>query len=554
MAESKDANGYTTIATESDGVYLTVFPPTGKGKRVTVENVKIELAKYNISADSEVVLQQAVVQANGKKQKISGSQEQVFVEIAPDAMSAKVTILPPANPGEKFMAVDDVRAALIRRNVVYGIDENRMADISAKLSRFAAEKNIAESVEGDIAFGTPVVNGEDARIEYLYKKEMAAEPQAAAPEQTEDGRIDYRAAHKIDNIAKGTVLARKIHATKGTSGKTVMGVEVQSTEGKDVTLTPQKGVIVSPENPDEFIADADGQVIIKEGKISVLALYEVPGDVNLSTGNIDFIGTVIVKGDVKDGFKVYAGEDIVVNGVVEGAELKAGGKMTILGGVSGNDKAHIICKGDANIKYIRNAIAEVGGNLTITQAIMHSKITVDGKVNVSGQKGTIVGGQVIAGQEVSAALIGSNFATPTEIIVGEVVGLRAELQRIEAEIKAVAENADKTKKGLMFLKEMHTKLGGNLPNDKKELLTKLTRAQFKLVADSKILLERKQELEKKEQDALAERRLAKVMCTGVIHTGVKIIINKVMRQISEELKYCTLTESGGEVRVGPLKG
>ena len=106
----------------------------------------------------------------------------------------------------------------------------------------------------------------------------------------------------------------------------------------------------------------------------------------------------------------------------------------------------------------------------------------------------------------------------------------------------------------MFLKEMHTKLGGNLPNDKKELLTKLTRAQFKMMADSKTLLEKKQELEKREQEALADRKLAKVTCSGVIHTGVKIVINKVMRQISEELKYCTLTESGGEVRVGPLKG
>src|SRR6185503_1651144 len=215
--------------------------------------------------------------------------------------------------------------------------------------------------------------------------------------------------------------------------------------------------------------------------------------------------------------------------VVEGADLKAGGKMTILGGVSGNDKAHITCKGDATIKYINHAVAEIGGNLTITQAIMHSKVTVDGKVIVTGQKGTIVGGQVVAGQEVSVALIGSNFATPTEIIVGEVVGLRAELQKVESELKAIAENTDKTKKGLMFLKEMHTKLGGNLPNDKKELLTKLTRAQFKMMADSKTLLEKKPELEKREQEALADRKLAKVTCTGVIHTGVKIVINKVMR-------------------------
>jgi uncharacterized protein (DUF342 family) len=553
MAEPKDVSGYTTIATERDGVYLTVFPPTGKGTPVSIDSVNAELVKYNIVPESPDAVSQAVSQANGKPVKISSVQEMVFVEIDPDEMNAKITVLPPASEAEHFTTIDDVRTALARRNVTFGINENKMAELSVRLAKIANSKDMTESVEEVVAHGVPVVNGQDAVITYLYKKE-SAETVAAAPEQTEDGRIDYRAGHKIDNVTKGMLLARKIPAVKGVPGKTVTGKEIAPVEGKDIELIPNKGVILSPDNPNEFIADGDGQVIIKDKKISVLALYEIAGDVNFSTGNVDFIGTVVVKGDIKDGFKVHAGEDIIVSGVVEGAELKAGGKITVVGGVSGNDKARIVCKGDASVKYVRNAIVEVGGNLSVGQAIMHSKVTCEGKVAVAGQKGVIVGGQIIAGQEVSAGLIGSNFATNTEIIVGEVISIREELQKIEAEMKSVAENMDKTKKGMLFLKELHTKLGGNLPADKKELLTKLTRAQFKLVADSKILAERKIEFQAKEKDSLAEKKHCRVVCTGVIYSGVKIIINKVMRQISEELKFCTLTEVGGEIKVGPLKG
>ena len=301
------------------------------------------------------------------------------------------------------------------------------------------------------------------------------------------------------------------------------------------------------------MADTEGQVIVKDGKISVQSIYEINGDVNLSTGNIEFVGTVIIKGDVKDGFKVNAGEDIIVNGVVEGADLKAGGNIVVNGGVSGNDKAHIICKGNAEIKYIRNATVQVGGNLSLSQAIMHSKVSCEGKIVISGQKGTIVGGQTIAGLEIEAALIGSNFGTQTELIVGEMVGLREELQRMETEIKELTLNMDKTKKGLAFLKDMHTKLGGNLPADKKEMLTKLSRVYFKLTADQKLLLEQKRELEMREKDAQNERPMSRVNCTGTIFPGAKIVINKVMRQISEELKFCTLTALAGEVKVGPLK-
>lgn len=563
MVVSKDQNGYTTITTENDGVYLTVFPPAGKGVKVTLEDVKKELFKHKVNPDNPVMLTQIVSQALGKPQKIvskkaptSPGQDQVFVEISDDEMSVKLTVVPPSADTGHFSTVDDVREALVRRSVVYGIDENRMAELSSKLAQMTASKNISEPIELEIAFGTPVTNGEDARVEYLYKaKAEETEQQTPVLEETEDGRVDYRAVHKIDNIIKGTLLARKIPPTKGVSGMTVTGKALEAKIGQDIEVTAGKGVVVSPDNNDEWIADSDGQVIVKDNKISVMALYEIPGDVNLSTGNLDFIGTIIVRGDVKDGFKVFAGEDLIVNGVVEGAELKCGGKLTIAGGVSGNDKGKIICQSDANIKYIRNAIVEVGGNLSTSQAIMHSKVTVGGKVTVAGKKGVVVGGQVIAGLEVNAASMGSNFATPTEIIVGEAIGLRDEIQKIENELKASVENLDKTKKGIQFLKDLQTKMGGNLPPDKKELLTKLTRAQFKLMADTKAQTEKKQELEKIDQQGAEERRrMAKVTCMGIIHTGVKITINKASRQVSEELKYCTLTESDGEVKVGPFRG
>ncbi len=475
---------------------------------------------------------------------------QIFVEVSADEMSAKVTVLPPQPGDDKFLTLDDVKAALSKNRVVFGIDANALNEMGVKLAHYAASKDHNEMTEAEVARGIPVVNGQDAQLELLYKKN---EPTPEAhPEETE-GRVDYRAAHRIENVAKGSLLVRKIPATKGNPGKTVTGVDIPATEGKDVTLTANKGVITNPENPNEYIADTDGQVILKDNKISVQSIYEINGDVNLSTGNIEFVGTVIVKGDVKDGFKINAGEDVVINGVVEGAEVHAGGNLTINGGVSGNDKAVIVCKGDANIKYIRNATVQVGKNLTLTQAIMHSKISCEGKITVSGQKGTIVGGQVVAGQEVEAALIGSNFGTQTEIIVGEMVGLREALQKLETELKEINANMDKTKKGLAFLKDLHTKSGGNLPADKKEMLTKLSRVYFKLTADQKMMQEQKRELEIREKDAQAEKGLSRLNCTGTIFPGVKVVINKVMRQISEELKFCTLTALDGEVKVGPLK-
>ena len=70
MVGAKDVNGYTTITTESDGVYLTVFPPSGKGTRVTLEDVKRELNKFNMRVDNPSILNQAVAQASGDRKSV----------------------------------------------------------------------------------------------------------------------------------------------------------------------------------------------------------------------------------------------------------------------------------------------------------------------------------------------------------------------------------------------------------------------------------------------------------------------------------------------------
>jgi uncharacterized protein (DUF342 family) len=270
MAESQDVNGYTTIATEHDGIYLTVFPPSGKGRLISVDAVKTELDKYGIEPVSTETLVKAVSQPNGKPIKVANIDEHVFVEISPDEMSAKITVLPPSSEANQFTTIDDVRKVLVRRKVVFGIDENKMMELAAKLAKIAATKDMSELVEMEIAFGIPMISGQDAQIVYVYK-ETLAKNQDTTPNQTEDGRVDYRAGHKIDNVTKGMVIARKIPVVKGVAGKTVMGKETPPQDGKDIELIPNKGVIVSPETPFEYIADTDGQVIVKDQKISVMA-------------------------------------------------------------------------------------------------------------------------------------------------------------------------------------------------------------------------------------------------------------------------------------------
>ena len=69
-----------------------------------------------------------------------------------------------------------------------------------------------------------------------------------------------------------------------------------------------------------LIANINGCLFIKSGVLHVDDVYQIRGDVDFHTGNIDFNGDVIIGGDVKSGFKIISKGNIYVNGTVESSD------------------------------------------------------------------------------------------------------------------------------------------------------------------------------------------------------------------------------------------
>ena len=96
----------------------------------------------------------------------------------------------------------------------------------------------------------------------------------------------------------------------------------------------------------------DGHVSLVEGKVFVSDVYEVE-NVDLSTGNIDFEGSVQVKGNVSSNFVIRAGGNVIISGVVEGAYIEAGGNIIIARGMNGMTKGILKAGGNIVAKFWR---------------------------------------------------------------------------------------------------------------------------------------------------------------------------------------------------------
>jgi len=546
-------DGFPQVNTSDDGLIVTVFPPKDGGKKLPFDALKAEIEGRGVKGVKWEDVKKAVDASSGKPvvfipPKARAGDAQIFVEVDAEEMEAKVTVLPPEQRGGRIADLERVRAALAANGVIYGIMEDALRKLEAPIMAMTDSNKVYEPVEAVVAKGKPVVHGTDAYLEKYYDKKNDTPPPSNNPQQVENknARIDYRDLNVIENVAKGTVLAKKIPLTKGEMGTTVTGRDIFPDEGKDMILKPGSGVALDTTDPNTFVSTETGQVVIKGETLSVLAIYEVNGDLTMKIGNIDFMGTVLIHGSINGEFKVKAGADVVIDGVLDGGEVIAGGNVTIKGGVIGA-KTRVTAEGEINAKYIRNAYVESGSIITIQDTSMHSTLIASDKVQLTG-RGHLVGGTTVAGWEVLAKEIGAKSNTPTEIEVGEDPRLRDEMRRIESEMKNLNEQLDKTKKGTTFLKDLSTKMAGKLPDDKKELLGKLTRTQFKLLADLKQVQNRKTEIEGRETIAKGGKRRAKVSCNGLIYPGTKITVSRVSKAITQETKFCTLVEDNGQIK------
>ena len=146
-------------------------------------------------------------------------------------------------------------------------------------------------------------------------------------------------------------------------------------------------------------SEVAGHATLEGDQIFVSNMYEVPANVDTSTGDIEYEGNVLVHGNVIAGYTIKAKGDIVVEGVVEGATLYAGGHIILKRGIQGMDRGVLRANGNVISKFIESATVEAGGYVT-ADAIMHSNISAKGDITVEGKKGYITGGTIRSGTQV----------------------------------------------------------------------------------------------------------------------------------------------------------
>jgi len=457
------------------------------------------------------------------------------LDMGPDAMQVLMTLQPAR--GGRPVSLAQVRAALAELGVVYGVREHELLQM---LEVGAGEDML-------IAAGIPPAEGTPTRFETLID-----EPRGTASQGGDDNAlVDYRALGDLLLVTPGMRLMRRIPPSPGKDGVDVRGQPALSRAPVDIPYDePLTGVVRDEQDREVLVAAIAGAPSFLPHGVSVNPVVEVDA-VNLSSGNIDFDGTLQVRGDVTTGMQVKVTGDVVVSGTVEAAQIDAGGNVVVKGGIVGvaegmpgvlegaGRSAQVTARGSIQARFIGNATISAGKDVVVQTEIRQSEVLAGDSVTVGARgssQGSIQGGQVRALKSVKAVTIGSMAGVRTFIQVGINPHAQAQREALERTRKRLTEEKGKLEQLLMVLQKHPARAANGIGE-------RALQTHAKLLADLAALQAREAALAQDNEVAVS----ATIEASKKIHGGVTLQVGRGREEIVEDIGAAKASQQDGKL-------
>lgn len=447
----------------------------------------------------------------------------IKIKTTSDQMKAFLFLFPPHN---EQITMDVLQNALRTAGIVYGIEEHILSEIINKELYF----KIVE-----IAFGIPAVNGKDGElIEYL-----TSTIQSEAVQKT-DGSTEYQNINSFV-VKKGQVICKMVPPEEGKDGVNIFGAKIRGLRGKPVTPPQIPNTIFSADKT-ELVALIDGRLSCVNNKFVVEKQMVINGNVDISVGNLEFDGDIVVHGDVRDGFSVNATGSVLVYGMVENANVTAGGDIFIEKGMNGNVVGHLEAKGDIKSKYLENCTAHAGGCIYANNIIC-SDVYSDDRICVKEGKGVIIGGSCVAPNLIDAYGLGAKSHRQTLIVLGNTPNLLKKFEETENELKKIKEDLDTVLKDMSYLESLE-----QLTEERINILKSLRLKKPLLMMKERRTEKKIKELESK----MMHVEKSHIHCQ-TLFPAVKIMIGNATTTIDKLHQNCDIFYANGQIQIGVLQ-
>ncbi|WP_053284654.1 flagellar assembly protein A [Clostridium botulinum] len=296
-----------------DGIEVTSKQDVHEQNSIEIifeENVAERMMNINISHDSmEAYASIKYIPENIYKLKDTMEQKDLEVE-------AQLEEQKYPNP----YTIDEIKEILLSKGIKVGV-------IKENLYKLVELQDVEDVL---IAKGRKPIQSIDDRIDIKFDVNNGK-----AFKEDKNGNVDYKSIGRVKEVKKGEVLAVREPGVDGKDGIDVKGCIKKHAKRKKANIKLGQGCEFKDDNT--VISTIEGKPTFKGGVIAVHPVHNVEKDVDITTGNIDFVGDVVIYGSVKEGMRVDCGQNLTVNKNIEHAKLYSKRDMTVLGNVINSD-------------------------------------------------------------------------------------------------------------------------------------------------------------------------------------------------------------------------
>lgn len=439
------------------------------------------------------------------------------IRLSHDAMTAYLSL----SGGGDVPSEAEVRSAIEAAGVRFGILEEVIQNL------IEAGEPVQEQV---IAEGQKPHLGENARLVWHVDIVEGQRPTIMA-----DGKADFKRLKRFEWVEAGQQLVSVLPAQKGSPGTDVRGESVPVPDPVDgLELPAGKNCRISDDGL-TLESAIDGYACMVEGRVQIDNVYHIRGDVDFSTGNVKYEGTVMVDGDVRSGFRVEATESIYIEGSVEAAEVYSkNGSVVVRSGILGRGRAKILAGDSLHCGFIQDATASIKNNVLIKHYSINSHITCGGTIRLTENEGLVRGGRLVAERGIEARVIGSDHAIPTEVVLSrsDVHADDAELIALQRQLAEEQQEFQDLVKREQFLRLLQDRVG-KLSPDRAEELERLDEQRSEVAARLDTL-----------QSAISQRQVVHPLEASTSVTVHQTLFRKVAVTIGHKQYYCTEPKRG----------
>ena len=414
-----------------------------------------------------------------KKKEVQDEDGEVIVKVSENELKASIYVKGPTGVGYE-PTMYDAYNVIKKKGITFGLDDNLLLKIF---------ENKAFNREFVIAKGKKFIPTKQGKIKYYFKINPDLKPL-----EDKKGNLDYKNVKLIQNVNKGDKLCEFIPPEKGTPGKTVTGKKIQPEDIREIKIPSGVNIEKDPNNENIIISSMDGTVRKFADIIEVNPVLLIKSDIDFSTGNIEsHIPTKII-GDVRSTFSVNVKKDLEVNGIIEDAEIYAGGGIVAKSGIIGKKNGKIVAEGNISAMNCQKMTLISRKDIILNERVSDSMIIADGKIKIKSRRSEIMRCKIIAKDGVEVRNIGNDNYEPVDVIIGMPGEFFLERESLSVRLRQLKEAVDRAGKSIKLAHKMQAFKGG-VTKARKDTILKLQQNYSELMKQLNDIKEKKERID-----------------------------------------------------------